>query len=124
MASAFGSSFGSAFGDSFGQQTTPVAGKWVEEIPKWIEDFPQWVENYGATTPQWVECGWSEFNPKWIDGPECPYDVEVPRQGFGWDTLPTNQRKKLLSQYLCLQAVLKCFTLIQGTGGYHNAARR
>ena len=34
-----------------------------------MEDYIAWVE--GLTIPQWVECGWAEFNPQWIDGPEC-----------------------------------------------------
>lgn len=56
--------------------------QWIEDIPQWVNLEPEWVE--GLATPQWVECGWAEFNPVWIDGPVCPAPpIELPSGGPG-----------------------------------------
>lgn len=88
---------------------------WIEEIPQWVELYPEWVE--GLATPQWVECGWTDFNPQWIDGPLCPA-VTAPSTLGGAPPVPTpreRQRKKLQAEdEIVLTIVLKCFSMITG----------
>lgn len=95
--------------------------QWIEVIPQWIEDFPEWVE--GLATPQWIECGWAEFNPQWIDGPICPEIPILPTGGGAGDYFTGKtpwQREQEARNIkikedddLCLHAVLNCFTIIQ-----------
>ena len=99
--------------------------KWIEEIPQWIELYPDWVENLDTTTPQWLECGWAEFNPHWIDGPVCPAIPDVSTLGGAGDYFtgktPWQREQEKLNKKikedddLCLQTILQCFILIQRT---------
>jgi len=95
--------------------------QWIEEIPQWVEDFPEWVE--GLAVPQWIECGWAEFNPVWIDGPICPAVPDLSTLGGAGDYFrgktpwqrEQEQRNKKIKEDddLCLQTVTQCFTILQ-----------
>lgn len=88
--------------------------RWIENDPLWAESAVEWAEGNTSTTPpianQWVEFGWIETNPSWVEANALAATTR--QDGIGWEVKSQRNKKIKGDDEICLQIILNCATMV------------